>query len=106
MVVLQNFGPYEEWLDRIVAAIEPLLDTPPVDVDVWTQGSLRQKLSDWPAFKQLLRTGTQLSLSIRVSRSSCIHASCWNYRIDTLERTNAALVSCSPVLCSTAYHDK
>ncbi|XP_061492294.1 pyridine nucleotide-disulfide oxidoreductase domain-containing protein 2 isoform X2 [Rhineura floridana] len=53
----QAFPKYEEFMSRLVSAIDPLLDTCPVDMAVFSQGSLLQKLGALKGLQALLRAG-------------------------------------------------
>ncbi|XP_069467642.1 pyridine nucleotide-disulfide oxidoreductase domain-containing protein 2 [Ambystoma mexicanum] len=49
------FPEYEEFMNCLVMAIDPLLDAAPVDTAALTRGSLRQKLLALPALRPLLK---------------------------------------------------
>lgn len=54
----------------LVAAIDPLLDTPPVDTAALGQGSLLQRLRSLQALQPLLRAGT---FGIPLVMAVCLH---------------------------------
>ncbi|KAJ1141090.1 hypothetical protein NDU88_007426 [Pleurodeles waltl] len=64
------FPEYEDFMNRLVLAIDPLLDFAPVDTATMTQGSLLQRLSALSALRPLLKAGlilgTQFSQSYEV----------------------------------------
>ena len=53
---MQNFSIYETQLERIVHAIDPLLDNPPVSMNA-LKGSLREKWDNLGPIKALLSCG-------------------------------------------------
>ena len=57
-MLFQAFVRYESMLERIVDAVDPLLDSRPMKIDTWMSGSLKQKYSDWPQLRSLLMSGT------------------------------------------------
>ncbi|XP_041370100.1 pyridine nucleotide-disulfide oxidoreductase domain-containing protein 2-like [Gigantopelta aegis] len=56
----EAFGEYENMLDRIVTAIEPLLDSPPISFKSFVQSSLKDKWDSLPAVKALLASVNSL----------------------------------------------
>uniref|UniRef100_A0A8C6VGJ1 L-amino-acid oxidase n=1 Tax=Naja naja TaxID=35670 RepID=A0A8C6VGJ1_NAJNA len=56
----QAFPKYEEFMNRLVTAIDPLLDTCPMDVAALTQGSLRQRFRALVGLRALYRAGFAL----------------------------------------------
>ncbi|XP_053160379.1 pyridine nucleotide-disulfide oxidoreductase domain-containing protein 2 [Hemicordylus capensis] len=56
----QAFPKYEAFMSRLVSAIDPLLDTCPVDVAMFSQGSLRQRLKALRGLQILFRSGFAL----------------------------------------------
>ncbi|XP_053245498.1 pyridine nucleotide-disulfide oxidoreductase domain-containing protein 2 isoform X3 [Podarcis raffonei] len=56
----QAFPKYEEFMNRLVSAIDPLLDTCPLDVAGFSQGSLLQKLRALRGLRALIRAGFTL----------------------------------------------
>ncbi|XP_071895793.1 pyridine nucleotide-disulfide oxidoreductase domain-containing protein 2 isoform X3 [Anas platyrhynchos] len=56
----QAYPEYEAFMGCLVAAIDPLLDTPPVDTAALGQGSLLQRLRSLQALQPLLRAGLAL----------------------------------------------
>ncbi|XP_062988552.1 pyridine nucleotide-disulfide oxidoreductase domain-containing protein 2 isoform X2 [Elgaria multicarinata webbii] len=56
----QAFPKYEAFMSRLVSAIDPLLDTCPVDTAVLSQGSLRQRLRALRGLQTLFRAGFSL----------------------------------------------
>lgn len=62
-------------MGRLVAAIDPLLDTPPVDTAALGQGSLLQRLRSLQALQPLLRAGTfgiPLAMAVCLYPGSCL----------------------------------
>lgn len=55
--LLQAFPRYEEFMKRLVLAIDPLLDTAPVDVEAFQRGSLLQRLKALSTLRPLLKAG-------------------------------------------------
>ncbi|XP_037352511.1 pyridine nucleotide-disulfide oxidoreductase domain-containing protein 2 isoform X2 [Talpa occidentalis] len=53
----QAFPKYEEFMNRLALAIDPLLDAPPVDTAAFQQGSLVQRLKSLSTLKPLLQAG-------------------------------------------------
>nr|XP_008104719.1 PREDICTED: pyridine nucleotide-disulfide oxidoreductase domain-containing protein 2 isoform X1 [Anolis carolinensis] len=53
----QAFPKYEAFMSRLVSAIDPLLDTCPVDVAVLSQGSLFQRLKALQGLRTLIHAG-------------------------------------------------
>ncbi|XP_078499685.1 pyridine nucleotide-disulfide oxidoreductase domain-containing protein 2 [Lissotriton helveticus] len=51
------FPEYEDFMNRLVFAIDPLLDAAPLDAAAMTQGSLRQRLHAFSALRPLLKAG-------------------------------------------------
>ncbi|KAJ6669218.1 hypothetical protein lerEdw1_008027 [Lerista edwardsae] len=56
----QAFPTYEAFMGRLVSAIDPLLDTCPVDLALLSQGSLLQRLKALRGLQALLRAGFAL----------------------------------------------
>uniref|UniRef100_A0A8C3GMV1 Pyridine nucleotide-disulfide oxidoreductase domain-containing protein 2 n=1 Tax=Cairina moschata TaxID=8855 RepID=A0A8C3GMV1_CAIMO len=56
----QAYPEYEAFMGHLVAAIDPLLDAPPVDTAALGQGSLLQRLRSLRALQPLLRAGLAL----------------------------------------------
>nr|XP_047916593.1 pyridine nucleotide-disulfide oxidoreductase domain-containing protein 2 isoform X4 [Anser cygnoides] len=56
----QAYPAYEAFMGRLVSAIDPLLDAPPVDTAALGQGSLLQRLRALRALQPLLRAGLAL----------------------------------------------
>ncbi|KAI6066360.1 Pyridine nucleotide-disulfide oxidoreductase domain-containing protein 2 [Aix galericulata] len=56
----QAYPEYEAFMGRLVAAIDPLLDAPPMDTAALGQGSLLQRLRALRALQPLLRAGLAL----------------------------------------------
>ncbi|CAI5775219.1 nucleotide-disulfide oxidoreductase domain-containing 2 [Podarcis lilfordi] len=56
----QAFPKYEAFMNRLVSAIDPLLDTCPLDVAGFSQGSLLQKLRALRGLRALIRAGFTL----------------------------------------------
>uniref|UniRef100_A0A8C5QFC8 Pyridine nucleotide-disulfide oxidoreductase domain-containing protein 2 n=1 Tax=Leptobrachium leishanense TaxID=445787 RepID=A0A8C5QFC8_9ANUR len=54
------FPEYEEFMNRLVDAIDPLLDAAPVDVASITQGSLSQRLKSLQTLRPLVKAGRTL----------------------------------------------
>ncbi|XP_028586423.2 pyridine nucleotide-disulfide oxidoreductase domain-containing protein 2 isoform X3 [Podarcis muralis] len=57
---LKAFPKYEAFMNRLVSAIDPLLDTCPLDVAGFSQGSLLQKLRALRGLRALIRAGFTL----------------------------------------------
>ncbi|XP_053306163.1 pyridine nucleotide-disulfide oxidoreductase domain-containing protein 2 [Spea bombifrons] len=51
---------YEDFMNRLVAAIDPLLDSSPVDTVAMVQGSILQKLKSFKTLRPLLKAGLTL----------------------------------------------
>nr|XP_060624184.1 pyridine nucleotide-disulfide oxidoreductase domain-containing protein 2 isoform X2 [Anolis sagrei ordinatus] len=56
----QAFPKYEAFMSRLVSAIDPLLDTSPVDLAVLSKGSLLQRLKTLQGLRPLIRAGFTL----------------------------------------------
>uniref|UniRef100_A0A8C5TMK9 Pyridine nucleotide-disulfide oxidoreductase domain-containing protein 2 n=1 Tax=Malurus cyaneus samueli TaxID=2593467 RepID=A0A8C5TMK9_9PASS len=54
----QAYPEYEEFMGRMVSALDPLLDAPPVDTAALGKGSLLQQLRNLRTLKPLLQAGT------------------------------------------------
>lgn len=54
---LQAFPKYEAFMNRLVTAIDPLLDICPMDVAALTQGSLRQRFRALAGLRALFCAG-------------------------------------------------
>ena len=54
---MQVFGDYENMLDRVVSAIGPLLDSPPISLKSLVQSSLKDKWDSLPAVRALFASG-------------------------------------------------
>ena len=51
---LQMFGEFEGMLERIVSAMDPVLDHPPIHLpDLWSKHSIRHKLAMVWAYRHL-----------------------------------------------------
>ncbi|XP_006831293.1 PREDICTED: pyridine nucleotide-disulfide oxidoreductase domain-containing protein 2 [Chrysochloris asiatica] len=61
---VQAFPRYEEFMNRLASAIDPLLDTAPVDVGAFQRGSLLQRLKLLPTLKPLLQAGLTLGAQL------------------------------------------
>lgn len=55
--LLQAFPRYEEFMKRLVLAIDPLLDAIPVDTAAFQHGSLLQRLRALSTLRPLLKAG-------------------------------------------------
>ncbi|XP_073451647.1 pyridine nucleotide-disulfide oxidoreductase domain-containing protein 2-like [Aquarana catesbeiana] len=51
---------YEHFMNRLVSAIDPLLDAPPVDMAAITQGSLLQRVKSLRSLRPLIKAGITL----------------------------------------------
>ncbi|KAG9472438.1 hypothetical protein GDO78_019513 [Eleutherodactylus coqui] len=51
---------YEEFMNRLVAAIDPLLDAPPADIAAITRGPLTKRLKSLKTLRPLLKAGITL----------------------------------------------
>ncbi|XP_032890356.1 pyridine nucleotide-disulfide oxidoreductase domain-containing protein 2 [Amblyraja radiata] len=60
----QAYAAYEALTSRIAAAIQPLLDTAPVDIPSLTDGSLRQRVRALRTVKPLVHAGLRLGKDI------------------------------------------
>ncbi|XP_004370070.1 pyridine nucleotide-disulfide oxidoreductase domain-containing protein 2 [Trichechus manatus latirostris] len=60
----QAFPRYEEFMNRLVSAIDPLLDTAPVDMAAFQCGSLLQRLKSLSTLKPLLQAGLTLGAQL------------------------------------------
>ncbi|XP_076419245.1 pyridine nucleotide-disulfide oxidoreductase domain-containing protein 2 isoform X2 [Peromyscus maniculatus bairdii] len=61
---LKAFPRYEEFMKRLVLAIDPLLDTAPVDVEAFQRGSLLQRLKALSTLRPLLKAGRTLGAQL------------------------------------------
>ena len=53
------FSKYEKHLDHIVSAMEPLLESTPIDLNLWTnEGKLGTKWKNRKPLATLLKSGT------------------------------------------------
>lgn len=57
-VPFQAYPEYEAFMGRMVSALDPLLDAPPVDTAALGKGSLLQQLRNLRTLKPLLQAGT------------------------------------------------
>ncbi|KAG8435455.1 hypothetical protein GDO86_013405 [Hymenochirus boettgeri] len=55
---------YENFMNRLVCAIDPLLDSPPVDTSAITRGSLLKRLKSLKTLKPLMKAGITLGSDI------------------------------------------
>ncbi|KAM8924621.1 pyridine nucleotide-disulfide oxidoreductase domain-containing protein 2 [Pelodytes ibericus] len=55
---------YEDFMNRLVAAIDPLLDAPPVDTEAITQGSLLQRIKSLKTLRPLVKAGFTLGTEL------------------------------------------
>ncbi|XP_021496109.1 pyridine nucleotide-disulfide oxidoreductase domain-containing protein 2 isoform X2 [Meriones unguiculatus] len=60
----QAFPRYEEFMRRLVLAIDPLLDAAPVDIAAFQHGSLLQRLRALSALRPLLKAGHTLGAQL------------------------------------------
>ncbi|XP_067858148.1 pyridine nucleotide-disulfide oxidoreductase domain-containing protein 2 [Heptranchias perlo] len=60
----QAYAEYEALINRMAAAVEPLLDAVPVDVPSLTSNSLRQRIRSLRTVKPLVQTGFKLGKQI------------------------------------------
>ncbi|XP_028744690.1 LOW QUALITY PROTEIN: pyridine nucleotide-disulfide oxidoreductase domain-containing protein 2 [Peromyscus leucopus] len=60
----QAFPRYEEFMKRLVLAIDPLLDAAPVDVEAFQRGSLLQRLKALSTLRPLLKAGHTLGAQL------------------------------------------
>lgn len=60
----QAFPRYEEFMKRLVLAIDPLLDAAPVDVEAFQHGSLLQRLKALSTLRPLLKAGSTLGAQL------------------------------------------
>ncbi|XP_059102474.1 pyridine nucleotide-disulfide oxidoreductase domain-containing protein 2 [Peromyscus eremicus] len=60
----QAFPRYEEFMKRLVLAIDPLLDAAPVDVEAFQRGSLLQRLKALSTLRPLLKAGRTLGAQL------------------------------------------
>ncbi|KAM9197009.1 pyridine nucleotide-disulfide oxidoreductase domain-containing protein 2 isoform 2-T2 [Dugong dugon] len=60
----QAFPRYEEFMNRLVSAVDPLLDTVPVDMVAFQCGSLLQRLKSLSTLKPLLQAGLTLGAQL------------------------------------------
>lgn len=60
----QAFPRYEEFMKRLVLAIDPLLDAAPVDVEAFQHGSLLQRLKALSTLRPLLKAGRTLGAQL------------------------------------------
>ncbi|XP_008830178.1 pyridine nucleotide-disulfide oxidoreductase domain-containing protein 2 isoform X2 [Nannospalax galili] len=60
----QAFPRYEEFMNRLVLAIDPLLDAAPVDMEVFQHGSLLQRLRALSTLRPLLKAGCTLGTQL------------------------------------------
>lgn len=60
------FITYEEKLNRIVAALNPLLDVAPINLHSWLESnvSMRKKWQNWPSLKAFLTCGKSLGVDL------------------------------------------
>ncbi|XP_040293078.1 pyridine nucleotide-disulfide oxidoreductase domain-containing protein 2 [Bufo bufo] len=56
----EAYPKYEDFLNRLVSAIDPLLDAPPVDAAAIAQGSLMTKLKSFKTLRPLIKAGITL----------------------------------------------
>ena len=56
--LFQAYFKYEDKLSELVDALQPLLDSPPPNIDRFLSGSLRQKWGEWTqSVKPLVKVG-------------------------------------------------
>ncbi|XP_016019725.2 pyridine nucleotide-disulfide oxidoreductase domain-containing protein 2 isoform X2 [Rousettus aegyptiacus] len=60
----QAFPKYEAFMNRLALAINPLLDSAPVDMEALRQGSLLQRLQALSTLKPLLQAGRMLGVQL------------------------------------------
>ncbi|XP_046508421.1 pyridine nucleotide-disulfide oxidoreductase domain-containing protein 2 [Equus quagga] len=60
----QAFPRYEAFMNRLALAIDPLLDTAPVDMEAFQRGSLLQRLKSLSTLKPLLQAGRILGAQL------------------------------------------
>ncbi|XP_036049510.1 pyridine nucleotide-disulfide oxidoreductase domain-containing protein 2 [Onychomys torridus] len=60
----QAFPRYEEFMKRLVLAIDPLLDADPVDIEAFQHGSLLQRLKALSTLRPLLKAGRTLGAQL------------------------------------------
>ncbi|XP_048663080.1 pyridine nucleotide-disulfide oxidoreductase domain-containing protein 2 isoform X6 [Marmota marmota marmota] len=60
----QAFPRYEEFMNRLVSAIDPLLDAAPVDTAAFQRGSMLQRLKLLSTLKPLLKAGRTLGAQL------------------------------------------
>ncbi|XP_006880260.1 PREDICTED: pyridine nucleotide-disulfide oxidoreductase domain-containing protein 2 [Elephantulus edwardii] len=60
----QAFPRYEEFMNRLASAIDPLLDAAPVDMATFQRGSLLQRFQALSTLKPLLRAGLTLGAQL------------------------------------------
>lgn len=70
--LLQAFPRYEEFMKRLVLAIEPLLDAIPVDTAAFQHGSLLQRLRALSTLRPLLKAGKS-----EIQESGCGEGPSW-----------------------------
>ncbi|XP_064125541.1 pyridine nucleotide-disulfide oxidoreductase domain-containing protein 2 isoform X2 [Loxodonta africana] len=63
-VTAEAFPRYEEFMNRLVSAIDPLLDVAPVDVAAFQHGSLLKRLKSLFTLKPLLQAGLTLGAQL------------------------------------------
>ncbi|XP_068111454.1 pyridine nucleotide-disulfide oxidoreductase domain-containing protein 2 isoform X2 [Hyperolius riggenbachi] len=56
----EAYPKYEEFMNRLVSAIDPLLDAPPADAAAVTQGSIIRRLRSMKTLRPLLKAGITL----------------------------------------------
>ncbi|XP_040217217.1 pyridine nucleotide-disulfide oxidoreductase domain-containing protein 2 isoform X2 [Rana temporaria] len=56
----EAYPKYEHFMNRLVSAIDPLLDAPPVDTAAITQGSLLQRVKSLGSLRPLIKAGITL----------------------------------------------
>ncbi|XP_018417950.1 PREDICTED: pyridine nucleotide-disulfide oxidoreductase domain-containing protein 2 [Nanorana parkeri] len=60
----EAYPKYEHFMNRLVSAIDPLLDAPPVDTAAITQGSLAQRVKSLKTLQPLMKAGITLGSQI------------------------------------------
>lgn len=56
-MLLQYFPAYEDFMHRLALAMDPLLDSPPVDLEAFHRGSILQRLKSLSTLQPLLQAG-------------------------------------------------
>ncbi|XP_049646367.1 pyridine nucleotide-disulfide oxidoreductase domain-containing protein 2 [Suncus etruscus] len=60
----QYFPAYEDFMHRLALAMDPLLDSPPVDLEAFQRGSILQRLKSLSTLQPLLRAGRILGAQL------------------------------------------